>query len=118
MEIQPMAAVAVTAPAAPVQREALPALRPVAAASEPITAERQAKPEPEEVKEAVKDIQDFVNTVTTDLRFTVDKETGRTIVSVVDSKTHQVVRQIPTEDIMKIARNIDRMQGLLFSDRV
>jgi flagellar protein FlaG len=38
-------------------------------------------------------------------------------VTVVDSSTQQVVRQIPTEDIMKIARNIDRMQGLLFSDR-
>jgi flagellar protein FlaG len=117
MEIQPMAAVPSTAPAAPVQREALPALRSAEAASQPETAERQPKPETEEVKEAVKDIQDFVNTVTTDLRFTVDKETGRTIVSVVDSKTQQIVRQIPTEDIMKIARNIDRMQGLLFSDR-
>jgi flagellar protein FlaG len=119
MEIQPMAAVAVTAPAAPVQREALPALPSATAASQSqaAKAEQQPKPQPEEVKEAVKDIQDFVNTVTTDLRFTVDKETGRTIVSVVDSKTHQVVRQIPTEDIMKIARNIDRMQGLLFNDK-
>ena len=29
----------------------------------------------------------------------------------------QVVRQIPSEEIMKIARNIDRMQGLLFQDK-
>jgi len=76
------------------------------------------EPNREEVKDAVKDIQDFVSTVTTDLKFTVDKETGKTIVSVVDSKTKQVVRQIPAEEIMKIARNIDRMQGLLFSDKV
>jgi flagellar protein FlaG len=117
MEIQPMAAVATTAPATPVQREALPALPRETAASQATTAQAQSKPEAEEVKEAVRDIQEFVSNVTTDLRFTVDKETGRSIVSVVDSKTQQIVRQIPTEEIMKIARNIDRMQGLLFSDR-
>jgi flagellar protein FlaG len=117
MEIQPMAAVAATAPTAPVQREALPALPRETAASQATSASPQSKPEAEEVKEAVRDIQEFVSAVTTDLRFTVDKETGRSIVSVVDSKTQQIVRQIPTEEIMKIARNIDRMQGLLFSDR-
>lgn len=116
MEIQPIGATGAAAPAAPVQREALPTLLPSQTASaEAKKAEQQ--PKAEEVKQAVKELQDFVSTVTTDLRFTVDKETGRTIVSVVDSKTQQVVRQIPTEDVMKIARNIDRMQGLLFSDR-
>jgi flagellar protein FlaG len=114
MEIQPIGATGAAAPSAPVQREALPAHLPSSSAAGDAKA---AAPKEKDVKEAVKDIQDFVSTVTTDLRFTVDKETGRTVVTVVDSETQQVVRQIPTEDIMKIARNIDRMQGLLFSGR-
>ena len=114
MEIQAIGATGAAAPGAPVQREALPALLPSPSAAGDAKA---AAPKEKDVKEAVKDIQDFVSTVTTDLRFTVDKETGRTIVSVVDSQTKQIVRQIPSQEIMKIARNIDRMQGLLFSDK-
>ncbi len=115
MEIQQVTATAPAAPVAPVQRETPQALPGDNSSSK--AAEDKREPRPEELKHAVKDIQDFVSTVTTDLRFTVDKETGRTIVSVVDSKTKQVVRQIPSEEIMKIARNIDRMQGLLFNDK-
>jgi flagellar protein FlaG len=114
MEIQQLAATGASAPATSVQRETLPALPAPSQAAAP--AEKR-EPKPEEVKAAVKDIQEFVNTVTTDVRFSVDKDTGRMIVSVVDSKTNQIVRQIPTEDIMKIAKNIDRMQGLIFSGK-
>src|SRR5687768_13565858 len=108
MEIQQVTAPAAAAPGAPVQRETLPAL-PANVLSGQSAREDKREPKPEEVNHAVKDIEDFVSTVTTDLRFTVDKETGKTIVSVVDSQTKQVVRQIPAEEIMKIARNIDRM---------
>src|SRR3954462_3873731 len=114
MEIQQVTATAPAAPVAPVQRETPQALPGDKSSSK---AEDKRAPSQEDVKHAVKDIQDFVSTVTTDLRFTVDKETGKTVVSVGDSKTKQIVRQIPSEEIMKIARNIDRMQGLLFSDK-
>src|SRR5689334_6816726 len=117
MDVSPVTALTATAPTAPVQRDFQPALpgKTTAQPAQDKDDKREAKAD--EVNKAVKDIQDFVSTVTTDLRFTVDKETGRTIVSVVDSKTQQVVRQIPSEEIMKIARNIDRMQGLLFHDK-
>src|SRR4051812_35524972 len=108
MEIQQLTAAGATAPATPVQREIPPALPATTQTQTDALAEKR-EPKPEELKAAVHDIQEFVNTVTTDLRFMVDKETGRLIVSVVDSKTDQILRQIPSEDIMKIAKNIDRM---------
>lgn len=48
-----------------------------------------------------------------ELEFTVDKETGRTIIRIVDSKTGDVLRQIPPRELIEIAKSIDRMQGLL-----
>jgi flagellar protein FlaG len=120
MEIQQLAATGASAPATPVERETLPALPALPGSTRSTESGASAKkrePKPEELKAAVKDIQEFVSTVTTDLRFVVDKETGRLIVSVVDSKTQQILRQIPSEDIMKIAKNIDRMQGLLFNGK-
>jgi flagellar protein FlaG len=35
------------------------------------------------------------------------------VVKVVDTETDQVIRQIPSEEMLAIARNIDRLQGLL-----
>jgi flagellar protein FlaG len=112
MEIQPATAVAVMPQAAPVQREAAPALALVSAPSGATPA-----PKLEHIKAAVQEIQEFVDNVTTNLQFSVDDRTGRIVVSVVDAETKQVVRQIPSEDVMKLARTLDRMQGLLFTGK-
>ena len=99
------------------QASAAPA-RP-AAAKEPaptnIQLPGQAPPQPtsEQVAQAVQAVQKAVEPVAQDLQFSIDKETGKTIVSVVDSVTQEVIRQIPGEEIMAIAKAIDRMQGLL-----
>ena len=111
MEIQPATAVAVKPPAAPVQREFTPT--PVSIAAPAAT----PAPKAEDIKAAVQEIREFVDNVTTNLQFSVDDRTGKIVVSVVDAETKQVVRQIPSEDVMKIARTLDRMQGLLFSGK-
>lgn len=76
----------------------------------------QAAPQPsqEQVRQAIEAVKMAVEPVARDLHFTVDKETGKTIISVVDSATKEVIRQIPGEEIVAIAKAIDRMKGLLF----
>ena len=65
------------------------------------------------MEQAVEAVQKAVEPVAQNLQFSIDKETGKTIVSVVDSVTKEVIRQIPGEEIVAIAKAIDRMQGLL-----
>ena len=72
------------------------------------------QPSPEQVRQAVEAVKMAVEPVARDLHFTVDKETGKTIISVVDSATKEVIRQIPGEEIVAIAKAIDRMKSLLF----
>jgi flagellar protein FlaG len=67
------------------------------------------------VEQAVEAVQKAVMPVARDLQFSIDKETGKTIISVVDAATKEVIRQIPGEEILAIARAIDRMQGLLIN---
>lgn len=55
--------------------------------------------------------------VGTDLRFETDKDTGQTVVQVVDAQTNQVIRQIPSDEMLAIARNIDHMKGLLLKQK-
>lgn len=101
----------------PAQREAASVPAAPSAPAAAIVSSKPAEPQPDQVKKAVEEMQKFVADYATDLRFSVDKESGRMLVSVIDSRTQQVVRQIPTQDIINIARNIDRMQGLLFSGK-
>jgi flagellar protein FlaG len=77
-----------------VQPEPAPVPRPAAAPPPP--------PEPDPAPVAI-----------TSLRFHIDEETGKTIVSVVDPSTGQVVRQIPSEEALALARHLGDAHGVL-----
>lgn len=53
-----------------------------------------------------------------DLRFSVDKETEKTVIKIVDSKTGEVIRQIPPEVMLKLMHHIDRTLGLILDETV
>ena len=112
MDIQALSGSAVAAQAAREPSEA-PAT-PDVSTPKPAPA---SEPTRDEVREAVKEIQRSVANNSTNLQFSVDEDTGRTIVSVIDTETRQVVRQIPSEEVMRMSRALDRMQGLLFSGK-
>jgi flagellar protein FlaG len=67
----------------------------------------------ERVKQAIKDINKALQEQGRGLRFEVDPETRHAIIKVVDTETQQVIRQMPTEDALDIARALDRLQSLL-----
>lgn len=92
-------------------------------------AEASVRPEPEEQKplhtveaedldQAVQQINDFVQTVQRDLRFSVDEGTGRVVVTVRDSKTDEVIRQIPSEEMLALAENLEEARGFLLRTEV
>lgn len=88
------------------------------------TAETEAPPVPvprpnaEQLQQAIEQVRKAVEPVARNLQFSVDDGTGKTVVRVVDSVTKEVIRQIPSEELLAIARAIDRMQGLLIRQKV
>lgn len=72
----------------------------------------------EQLENAVKAVQKFVQPLASNLQFTVDEETGIRVVKVVDAATKEVIRQMPSEEILQIAKALDRLQGLLFQQKV
>jgi len=72
---------------------------------------------PEEVELVVSQISDFVQNFQRDLQFTVDTETGRTVIKVVDSKTDEVIRQIPSEETLRMAQNLDSTGSLILREQ-
>lgn len=74
-----------------------------------------------DVHDAVAHVNHYVQNVRRDLQFSVDKQSGETIIKVVDSETNKVVRQIPPEEVIKLASALDQnnsRRGILFKDEV
>ena len=69
--------------------------------------------DPAVLQRAVDRLNQAVQSLSTSLQFTVDAATGVTVVKVTDAQTGEVVRQMPAEEVLAIARNLDRLRGLL-----
>ena len=88
---------------------------PAAATSAPQVSQQQQAPAPtaQQVQEAAKAVERVVQPKANALQFSVDQSTGQTVVRIVDGGTGDVIRQIPSEEILKIAQSIDQFQGIL-----
>lgn len=71
-----------------------------------------------QVEKAVDDVQRFVETMNNSLQFSIDDDSGRTVVKVVDKQTDEVLRQIPSEEMLDIARALGKLKGLLVEQKV
>lgn len=66
------------------------------------------------LEEAVSSIKDFVQTIRRDLNFDLDDSSGKMVVKVTDRASGEVVRQIPTEEALRLAENLEEARSLLF----
>ncbi|MDH5376688.1 MAG: flagellar protein FlaG [Gammaproteobacteria bacterium] len=68
----------------------------------------------EKLTKAVENIQAYIDErAKHELELTVDEDSGRSIVKVIDSNTGETVRQFPPEEILDIAKNIRENNGKL-----
>lgn len=87
---------------------AQPVAQPVVRTVEPLAgaAPETVPVEAPELEAAVANIRDYVSDVRRELQFSVDEDSGRTIITVIDSDTGEIIRQIPPEEVMQIARSV------------
>ena len=92
---------------------------PAAGATEPTaslaaapTAQETARKAPDQpvdaatLEQAVRQMNNYTQNLQRALQFRVDKDSGQTVVRVLDAKTDQVIRQIPTEEVLFIANKM------------
>lgn len=105
-----------SAPAAPRGTEPLRQSLPGSGETLPPAA---APADPAALSQVVSRLNDYVQTLRRDLVFRVDKETEKIVVTVVDPETGEVIRQIPSEEMMAVARALGQIQqGLLFDAKI
>lgn len=58
------------------------------------------------MKKAAKQLEAHLQSMNRYLEFRIDQESGRMVVTVKDKSTGETIRQIPSEEIMRLAHNL------------
>lgn len=85
----------------------------------PATTSTAAEDGKEQLASAVAKLNDYIQSVQRDLRFTLDETNGRSVITVIDSRSNEVIRRIPEEITLSLAQKLNNEEPLLlFSAQV
>ncbi len=99
--------------------EPVAAVKPAVAPAVPGAAIRQPDPveSAAQLKQAVKNINQALQEQSRNLEFSIDSDSERTIVKVVDLQTQTVIRQMPSKEALEIAKALGKLQSLLIRQK-
>jgi flagellar protein FlaG len=106
-------------PAPTVQKSADAVSRSGTPAGNAVPGSGQSLPPPEppvsaaDVERAVQHLTELMSETQRSLRFQVDEISGRTVITVLDAETQEVVRQIPSPEFLAVVRHLERIGALL-----
>jgi len=95
----------------PTTAAALASASPAAAVSSERSGD--APPADGDLHQAIERINQSLSVSRQGIEFSVDPDSNRVIVRVVDRETKEVLRQMPSQEALDIAKALDRTQGLL-----
>ncbi len=75
----------------------------------------------EKLQETVREMNAKVQNLRRNLQFSIDDASGRSVVRVIDAETDEVIRQIPSEEILNLAHRLTELneeQGVIFRGTV
>jgi flagellar protein FlaG len=88
---------------------------PKVQAPKPVAIKFDASEVRQNLQEAVSMLNQQMSSTKRGLGFQVDEAIGGPVVTVRSAESGEVVRQIPNEVVVRIAHNIEKYKGLLFS---
>jgi len=68
----------------------------------------------EALQDKVAQLNQHVQSLNRNLQFQIDDDSGKIIVKVIDSDTEEVVRQIPSEEVLSVSNASEKLSGILF----
>lgn len=68
------------------------------------------------LQEAIANLNEQMRANGRNLTFQMDKVTDRTVITVKNTQTGDVVRQIPDETLLRVAHNIEKVKGMLLDE--
>ena len=71
-----------------------------------------------EVNDTVEELNSFLQDMKRNLSFSVDDTSGQSVILVKDSESEEVIRQIPSEELVVLRKKMDDLTGILFDTKV
>ena len=68
----------------------------------------------DDVQNAVAEIEKFLSESRRNLQFSTDEESGKIVVRVIASDSGELIRQIPSEEALRIAHSLSDVNSILF----
>ena len=94
-----------------------PATGKAATVTAPASAVAAPEPTRAEIEQAVTQANEHMGSIAPSLQFEVDPETQKVIIRLVDRLDDRILRQVPSPEMLAIARALERMQALLLRTR-
>ena len=66
----------------------------------------------ERLETATQSVREFVKPINSNIEFSVNDDTGQLVVKIIDRATKEVIRQMPSEEMLSIAKTLDGIKGL------
>ncbi len=111
-------AVVDTLPAhAPSTPRALPDAAPAhVAAVKASAAPEAAPPDPATLKKSVEALNAFIQPHVANIEFSLDTDSGKTLLKIVDKETDTVLMQFPSKEALALSRSVGKLKGFLIKD--
>jgi len=109
------------APSAPEssKAESIESSPTISRASSTAEVKKEVEDDVERVEQAVASLNEYVQSVQRDLTFRLDDTSGKTVITVYDRNTEEVVRQIPDDLALRLARDLQQDEPIsLFNAQV
>ncbi len=94
------------------------AIAAAARAKSDVSLDSYATASKEVMQVVAQQIQGYLKDSGRNLNVRVDESTGRYVARVVNPETGEVLRSLPSDETLRIARNIDQMRGMLVNQKV
>lgn len=109
-------------PAKPIVAPAAQSVVPVTSSAPKRTATESVSASPtiavEDLDVILKEVRANLAEGAANLEISVDQDTGKTIVRVIDEHTQEIIRQIPSEELIAISRSLTKLEGKFLDTKV
>ncbi|MCG6939215.1 MAG: flagellar protein FlaG [Gammaproteobacteria bacterium] len=78
---------------------------------------KQSETTLDNIKQAVQSMNDYVQLANRQLEFRLDEQSGRTVITVRDSDTQEIIRQIPDDEALHFAHRLQQGDELKLFDK-
>ena len=73
--------------------------------------------DPGDLRGVAEEMNKIVAVFNSRVAFSIDRDTGRAIIKVINNETNEVIRQIPPEEMLRLIKRMDKILGMLIDKK-